>query len=127
MNIALWIVSGLLAALAFVSGNIKVFTPPVKLAQSPGGQWTATASGGIIKTLGVLEILAALGLILPAVLGIAPAMVPVTAVCWALLMVGAIIVHIRDGEYKVITLNVVHLAMAAFVVWGRFVLEPLTA
>ncbi|MFE7802219.1 DoxX family protein [Nocardia sp. NPDC057440] len=124
MNIALWIVTGLLAAVALVSGNIKAFTPKAKLAQAPGGQWTATASAGVIKTLGALEVLAAIGLILPAVLDIAPMLVPVTAVCWSLLMVGAMIVHVRDGEYKVITANVVYLAMAAFVVWGRFVLEP---
>ncbi|MFI9504618.1 DoxX family protein [Nocardia sp. NPDC052566] len=124
MNIALWIVTGLLAVVALVSGNIKMFTPKPELAQAPGGQWTATAGAGVVKTLGALEVLAAAGLILPAVLDIGPTMVPVTAVCWSMLMVGAMIVHIRDGEYKVITANVVYLLMAAFVVWGRFVLEP---
>ncbi|WP_067534254.1 DoxX family protein [Nocardia crassostreae] len=127
MNIALWIVTGLLAAVALVSGNIKAFTPQAKLAQAPGALWTEKVSGGVVKTLGGVEVLAAAGLILPAVLGIAPALVPVTAVCWALLMVGAIAVHIRDGEYKVITANVVYLSMAGFVVWGRFVLEPFGA
>ncbi|AFU00634.1 DoxX family protein [Nocardia brasiliensis] len=124
MNIALWIVTGLLAVVALVSGNIKAFTPKAKLAQAPGGRWTETASAGVVKTMGAVEVLAAVGLILPAVLGIAPTVVPVTAVCWSLLMVGAMIVHVRDGEYKVITANVVYLAMAAFVVWGRLVLEP---
>ncbi|MEV6770286.1 DoxX family protein [Nocardia sp. NPDC051030] len=127
MNIALWIVTGLLAVVALVSGNIKMFTPKPKLAQAPGGQWTATAGAGVIKTLGALEVLAAIGLILPAVLDIAPVMVAVTAVCWSILMIGAMITHIRDGEYKVITANVIYLAMAAFVVWGRFVLEPFVA
>ncbi|MBL1076000.1 DoxX family protein [Nocardia sp. 2] len=127
MNIALWIVTGLLATVALVSGNIKAITPKAKLAEAPGGRWTATAGVGTVKALGGLEILAALGLILPAVLDIAPVLVPVTAVCWILLMIGAMVVHVRDGEYKVITANVVYLAMAAFVVWGRFVLEPFGA
>ncbi|MGX1774428.1 DoxX family protein [Nocardia brasiliensis] len=127
MNIALWIVAGMLAAVALASGTIKMFTPKEKLAQAPGGRWTATATAGVIKTLGSVEVLAAIGLILPAVLGIAPVLVPVTAVCWALLMAGAMIAHARDGEYKVITANVVYLAMAIFVAWGRFGLEPFTA
>lgn len=127
MNIALWIVTGLLAAVASASGTIKMFTPKAKLAQAPGGRWTATADARVIKTLGGVEALAAIGLILPAVLGIAPVLVPVTAVCWALLMAGAMITHARDGEYKVITANVVYLAMAIFVAWGRFGLEPFTA
>ncbi|MBF6547287.1 DoxX family protein [Nocardia brasiliensis] len=127
MNIALWIVTGLLAAVASASGTVKMFTPKAKLAQAPGGRWTATAGAGVIKTLGGVEVLAAIGLILPAVLGIAPVLVPVTAVCWALLMVGAMIAHARYGEYKVIAANVVYLAMAVFVAGGRFWLEPFTA
>ena len=64
--------------------------------------------------------LAALGLILPALLGVAPVMVPVTAVCWVLLMVGAMITHGRRGEFGFVLLNLTYLALAAFVAWGRF-------
>jgi DoxX-like family len=70
--------------------------------------------------LGVLKLLAAGGLILPAVLDITPIMVPVTAVCWVLLMVGAMITHGRLGQVKLVILNLVYLALAAFVAWGRF-------
>lgn len=71
-------------------------------------------------------LLAAVGLILPAALDIAPVMVPVTAVCWIVLMVGAMITHGRLGQTRLVMLNVFHLLLAAFIAWGRFGLEPFT-
>jgi DoxX-like family len=124
MNLTLWIATGLLAAVALVGGITKAFVPKEKLADHHGGEWTRHASVGFVKTLGVLELLAAVGLILPAVLDIAPVMVPVTAVCWVLLMVGAMITHGRLGQFKFVMLNSVYLALAAFIAWGRFGVEP---
>jgi hypothetical protein len=120
MNLALWIAAGLLAAVAMAGGISKTFVPKAKLAAAHGGEWTAGASVGFVKTLGVLELLAAVGLILPAIVDIAPVMVPVTAVCWVLLMIGAMITHGRLGQSKLVMLNVVYLALAAFIAWGRF-------
>lgn len=127
MNLALWIVAGLLAALALSGGLTKAFMNKAKLddlGAKSGGGWTMHASAGFVRTLGALEILAAVGLILPAALDIAPVMVPVTAVCWILLMIGAMITHARYEQYKYVALNLVYVAMAAFVAWGRFGPEP---
>lgn len=124
MNLALWIATGLLAFVALAGGIIKTFIPKEKLAKQPGAKWVENASAGFVKALGVLEILAAVGLILPAVLGIAPILVPVTAVCWILLMICAIITHLRLGEVKSVFLNLSYLALAAFIAWGRFGAEP---
>jgi hypothetical protein len=124
VNLTLWIAAGLLAAVAMAGGVTKTFVPKAKLAAAPGGEWTAGASVGFVKTLGVLELLAAVGLILPAIVDIAPVMVPVTAVCWVLLMVGAMITHGRLGQFTLVMLNVVYLALAAFIAWGRFGPEP---
>ncbi|MDF2969498.1 MAG: DoxX-like family [Nocardioidaceae bacterium] len=120
MNLTLWIAAGLLAAVAMAGGISKTFVPKAKLAAAHGGEWTAGASVGFVKTLGVLELLAAVGLILPAIVDIAPVMVPVTAACWVLLMIGAMITHGRLGQSKLVMLNVVYLALAAFIAWGRF-------
>ncbi len=121
MNTALWITAGLLALVALVGGITKAFVPKERLAAAPGGEWTGTASTGFVKSLGVLEILAAIGLILPALTDIAPVLVPITATCWILLMIGALITHYRnEGVSKVMLLNVVYLALAAFVALGRF-------
>jgi hypothetical protein len=120
MNLALWIAAGLLAAVALTGGITKTFVPKEKLASHPGGEWTGPANAGFVRTLGVLEILAAVGLVLPAVVGIAPVLVPVTAVCWVLLMIGAMITHVRHGSPRFVWLNLTYLALAAFVAVGRF-------
>ncbi|WP_174183706.1 DoxX family protein [Nocardia barduliensis] len=127
MNLSLWIAAGLLAAVALTGGITKIIVPKEKLAEAVGGGWTAHVGAGFVKTLGMLELLAAIGLILPAVLDIAPVLVPVTAVCWVLLMVGAMVIHFRDGDLKFVALNLVYLALAAYVVWGRFGPEPFTS
>lgn len=119
MNLALWITAGLLAAVALVGGTTKTFVPKARLAAQHGGEWTANASAGFVKTLGVLELLAAVGLILPAALDIAPVMVPVTAICWILLMIGAMITHARLGQPKLVGVNAVYLALAAFIAVGN--------
>lgn len=126
MNLTLWIATGLLAAVALAGGVSKTFVPKEKLAAHSGGEWTRTASVGFVKTLGILELLAAVGLILPAVLDIAPVMVPVTAACWVALMVGAMITHGRLGQFGLVLLNVFYLALAAFIVWGRLGPESFT-
>ena len=124
MHLALWIATGLLATVALAGGITKTFLPKEKLAQHDGGRWTADVSARFVRTLGVLELLAAVGLILPAVLDIAPVLVPVTAVCWVLLMVGAMRTHARYGQPKLVLVNVVYLSIAAFIAWGRLGPEP---
>ncbi|MFD3458877.1 DoxX family protein [Nocardia fluminea] len=126
MNLALWIAAGLLAAVALLSGSFKTFVPKEKLAKAPGAGWVEHVGAGTVKTIGVLELSAAVGLILPALLDIVPVLVPVTAVGWALLMAGAIVTHVRLREYPSIGANAVYLALAAFIAWGRFVIEPFT-
>ena len=127
MNLALWIATGLLAAVALAGGISKTFIPKEKLAAHHGGEWTATASVGVVRTLGILELLAVAGLILPAVLGIAPVMVVVTAGCWILLMVGAMITHGRLGQFRLVLLNSAYLVLAVLIVWGRLGPAPFSA
>jgi hypothetical protein len=124
MNVALWIAAGLLATVLVFSGSAKLFVPKKRLADVPLGGWTADASDGFVKGLGVLELMAAVGLILPAALDIAPVLVPVAATGVVLLMIGAMVTHGRRHEPAGVALNVIYLAMAGFVAWGRFVAEP---
>src|SRR3712207_7609996 len=79
MNLALWIVAGLLAVVYLVSGIGKLIVPNEKLATAPGGGWVEDFSAGSVKAIGVLEVLAAVGLVLPAALDIAPVLVPLAA------------------------------------------------
>lgn len=127
MNLVLWIAAGLLAAVALTSGITKLFVPKEKLAAAKGGGWTADVSPRFVQTLGILELLAAAGLILPAALGIAPLLVAFTAICWVLLMIGAMITHGRRREFPLMMVNVAYLALAAFIAWGRLGPESFAA
>jgi hypothetical protein len=127
MEITLWIATGLLALVALAGGCTKTFIPKEKLQQHEGAAWTRGFSPGFVKTLGVLELLAAVGLILPAVVDVAPVMVPVTAVCWIALMVGAMITHGRLGQYKLVLVNLAYVALAVFIAVGRFGSHSFTA
>jgi hypothetical protein len=119
MNIALWIIATLLAVASLASGAVKLVQSREKLA-AVGFGWVNDFSDGTVKTIGTLEILAAVGLVLPALLDIAPVLVPLTAVCLVLLMLGAMITHVRRHEAQLIVVNLVIVALAGFVAWGRF-------
>lgn len=125
MDLALWIAAGLLALVALAGGCTKTFIPKEKPDAHPES-WTKNASAGFVRMLGILELLAAVGLVLPAVVGIAPIMVPVTATCWVVLMSGAIVTHRRLGQPKLVMLTSFYLVVAAFVAWGRFGPESFT-
>jgi DoxX-like family len=120
MTTALWIVAGLLAAVFLFAGSNKLFIPREKLAMAPGGGWVLDFSAGFVKALGAVEILGALGLILPALLNIAPILVPLAALGLAFVMIGAAIVEFRRHEFKHVLLDLTYLALAAFVAVSRF-------
>ena len=120
MNLALWIITGLLAAVFLVAGANKLFIPQEKLARAPGGGWVNDFSAEFVKGLGAVEIVGAAGLILPAAFGIAPVLVPLAAVGLATIMVGAAIVESRRRESTHVLVNLAYLALAVFVAWGRF-------
>ena len=119
---ALWIVAGILAVVFLVASSTKVFVPKEKLAGMGGAasRWVEDFSPGALKAIGALEFLAAVGLIVPAALGIAPVLVPLAATGAVLLFAGAVITRLRRGERATIIPDLVYLAMAAFVAWGRF-------
>ena len=123
MNTALWIAQILLALAFGAAGIIKSTQPHEKLTASMG--WPEDYSSGFVRFVGFVEILGALGLILPAVTGIAPVLVPIAASGLAIEQVGAIVVHARRKEPQPIIANVVLIALALFVAWGRFGDYPL--
>jgi hypothetical protein len=125
MNIVLWIIAGLLAVGSLAGGVMKLILPKQKLVAT-GSKWAEDFSPGMLKAIGVLEILAAVGLILPAALDIAPVLVPLAAIGLVLLMVGAAYTHFRRQEAQFIVVNIAILALAAFVAWGRFGPESFT-
>ena len=123
MNTALWFAQILLALMFLMAGIIKATQPKEKLAEKT--PYVEDLSDDTVRLIGVLEILGALGLVLPAVTEILPWLTPLAAVGLALTMIGAARTHIRRGENSNVVVNVVILAIAIFTVYGRFFAEPL--
>jgi uncharacterized membrane protein YphA (DoxX/SURF4 family) len=119
MNILAWIIAGVLALAFLAAGLMKITQPKAKLATNMA--WVNDFSAGMVKFIGVAEVLGALGLILPQATGIAPALTPLAAVGLAIIMVGAIITHARRKEPQMIIVNVVLLVLCLLVAVLRFV------
>jgi len=119
VSIVLWVVAGVLAASFLSAGALKLSQPRDSLARSGQG-WVEDFSAGQVRAIGAVELLAAAGLILPAVLGIAPFLVPVAATGVVLLMLGATLTHARRSEPSAMGVTVVLATMAVFLAWGRF-------
>jgi uncharacterized membrane protein YphA (DoxX/SURF4 family) len=114
METALWIVQVLLAAIFLLTGTTKLTQPRQKMAAGPM-RWAADVTDAQFRTIGLLEVLGAIGLILPAVLGIAPLLTPLAAVGLVLTMIGAIYAHVRYDEAERLAVPIVVLALAVFV------------
>ena len=123
MNIALWILQGFLAAIFLIAGAIKVIKSKDEL-KALGGEkmnWVDSISAVSVKLIGTIEVLAAIGLILPQLTGILPWLVPLAAFGLVLTMIGAVMLHQRRGDgAKAIVQVIILLVMAAFTTYGRF-------
>ena len=120
MNIALWIVAGLLAIAYLAVGGMKIVMSTKQLAENPNTAAVAEElSAPAIKAIGALEVAGALGLILPWLTGIAPILTPVAALGLVALQIGAMVFHGRRGEFKQWPINLAFAGLAAFVAWGR--------
>ena len=118
MNIALWVAQALLAVAFFMAGLMKLTQPKEKLA--PNMPYVEDISTSTLRGIGLLEVLGAIGVIAPMLLGILPVLTAWAAVGLALTMVGAAIVHIRRKEYPNLLVNFVLFGAAVFVAWGRW-------
>jgi len=114
VNIVLWIIAALLAAAFAAAGLMKLTQPKAKLAAS-GMAWTEDFSDGRVKAIGAIEVLGAIGLVLPAALGIATILTPLAAAGLAVTMAVAAAVHLRRGERSMVPVNVVLGGLAVFV------------
>ena len=126
MNVFLWIVAALLAVAFAAAGSMKLAKSKADLA-GQGMGWVEDFSPGVIKLIGALEVLAAIGLVVPPLVGIAPVLAPLAALGLVLLMAGAIITHARRRETPMVVVNLVLLVLALVVVVGRFGPEQFTA
>lgn len=122
MVVAYWIVAGLLAVANLAAGSFKISRSREKLVSS-GMAWAGDFSAGAITLIGAAEMLGAIGLILPPLLGVAPILAPIAALGLTGLQLGAIATHVRRRETSVLPANIVLLllgiaaAVLGFLVW----------
>jgi hypothetical protein len=115
---ALWAVQGLLAALFLFAGGMKLVVPVEQLtAQMP-------LPGLFVRFIGVVEVLGALGLVLPALLRIRPALTPLAAAGLLVVMIGAAVVTVALGQGVMALVPLAVGGLAAFVAYGRWRLAP---
>jgi hypothetical protein len=122
MNIALWALQIILALIILGAGVTKLKDDRLTYARTrpPNTSYAEDLGDGLYRTIGVAEVLAAIGLVLPWATGIAPWLTPLAAAGIVVLMAGAIVTHARRGERHPIAINVVLLVTALAVALGRW-------
>lgn len=113
----LWAAAVLLCAAYLMAGFMKATRPIPVLAGMM--KWPGDYPAGFTRFIGAIDILGGLGLVLPLATGILAWLTPVAAICLVILQVLAIGFHAMRGESQIIPANVVLLALAGFIVWGR--------
>ncbi|MCD9197453.1 DoxX family protein [Aeromicrobium wangtongii] len=115
MTIAYWILAGLLAVFYLYAGGKKITQSQEELAPMMG--WVDTVPMPVVRALGVVEVLGAVGLILPPATGIAPWLAIAAASGFAVLQVLAAGLHLSRGEAKDTGLNAALLIVAVAAAW----------
>lgn len=123
MNVTLWIIQVLLAVVFAATGALKLSRPRMALAGSMS--WVVHATDAQVKTLGALELLAAIGLVAPPLTHIATFLTPLAALGVVFLMVGATVTHLRMHEPERVWVTGLLMVLAAFVAVARFAVYPL--
>ena len=115
MELAYWIVAILLAVFYLYAGGKKLTQTQDQLRPMMG--WVDTIPMPFVRAIGTLEVLGAIGLILPPLTGIAPWLAIAAATGFVLIQIGGIVVHLRRNEARLIGLNITLLAAAAATTW----------
>ena len=122
MNVVLWIIQGLLAALFLFAGGMKFVMPPEVLTAGPPPMPLL-----FMRFIGVCEILGAVGLILPGLLRIRTGLTPLAAAGLVIIMIGATVLTVIGIGVAMALVPLIVGALAATVAYGRWRLVPLAS
>lgn len=114
MNIALWIVQGLLAALFLWAGGFKLVAPVEEMTKQ------LPLPGLFLRFIALCEVLGAIGLILPGLLRIRPGLTALAAAGLAIIMIGATVTTLMTGDVAMALIPLVVGSLSAFVAYGRW-------
>ncbi|MBL7681787.1 MAG: DoxX family protein [Flavipsychrobacter sp.] len=123
LHIALWILQIGLGAIFVMAGIMKSSQPIAELSKTL--PWTAQIPEGLVRFIGVCELLGGIGLVLPSIVRIKPKLSPIAAVGLATVMILAIVYHVSQDEVNIVGLNLALGLAAGFVAWGRFKKAPI--
>lgn len=123
IHIILWIAQIILAAIFLMTGFMKSFQPIEELATTI--PWVSSVPSGLVRFIGISELLGGMGLVLPALLRIKPKLTIWAAIGLATIMILAVLFHLSRGELAVIGMNMVLLLLAGFIAWGRLKKAPI--
>ena len=118
MNIALWIAQGLLAAIFLFAGGMKLVLPVEEMTKQ------LPLPGLFLRFIAVCEVLGAIGLILPWLLGLRPGLTPLAAAGLVIIMIGATVLTLATAGITMALIPLVVGILAAFVAYGRWRLAP---
>lgn len=119
MNVVLWVVT-VIVALGFVAtGLLKLLRSREDLAATGLG-WVEDFSPTVVKLIGAAEVAGAIGLVLPALLDIAPILVPIAATGLVVVMIGAVATHVRRRELPLVAPAAALLVLSLFIAIFRF-------
>jgi uncharacterized membrane protein YphA (DoxX/SURF4 family) len=118
MNTALWVAQGLLAAGFLLAGGNKLFRSKDQLVKQM--KWAEGFEVNRIKLIAGLEVVGAAGLVLPVSTGVLPWLTPLAAIALGVIMVGAVVTHLRIKEYPQAAAPAILLLLCGFVAYGRF-------
>ncbi|MBM1104567.1 DoxX family protein [Aurantibacter crassamenti] len=125
IHITLWVAQGLLAVMFIMAGVMKTFQPIEALAESL--PWVTSTPLSLVRFIGISELLGGLGLLVPAIFRFKPFLTVWAALGLALIMVFAAGFHVSRGEFSAIGMNVIIMAIALFIAWGRSEKAPIHA
>jgi hypothetical protein len=123
LRATLWTLQGLLALAFGFAGSLKALAPLAEAAKSI--PWIPDVPAALVRFIGTAELLAAVGLVLPALTRIRPKLTPLAASGLVLVMTLASIFHLTRGELQGVVVNVILGGLAGFVAWGRFRTAPI--
>ncbi len=123
MDILLWVLQVLLGLTFLTAGFLKATQPIEGLKKQM--EWVTASPVAFVRFIGIAEILGAVGLIVPALTKILPWLTPVAALGLAILMAGAVVVHLTRKEYNRIAPSAVLFVLSVIVMIGRFWIQPI--
>ena len=123
LNIGLWLVQMILGVMFGMAGVMKTTQPIAELTQKL--VWPGAIPPALVRFIGTAELMGAIGLVLPSVTRIKPALTPLAAAGLVTVMALASVFHLTRGEFSAIAFNFVLGSAAAFVAWGRYRKAPI--